>query len=180
MELTAQAVDRVVRAALAEDVGAGDLTTEAVVSAEARCRAALVIEEPGVVCGLTAAGAVFTALDPATAVEPTLADGSRLDAGDVPARVATVEGPARAVITGERTALNLLGRLSGVATLTARYAERVEGTGAKILDTRKTTPGLRALEKYAGRCGGGKERGGVELTLPLRSRSRRSASAPPP
>ena len=155
MELTAQAVDRVVRAALAEDVGAGDLTTEAVVSAEARCRAALVIEEPGVVCGLAAAGAVFTALDPATAVEPTLADGSRLDAGDVPARVATVEGPARAVITGERTALNLLGRLSGVATLTARYAERVEGTGATILDTRKTTPGLRALEKYAVRCGGG-------------------------
>ena len=155
MELTAEAVDRVVRAALAEDVGAGDLTTEAVVSAEARCRAALVIEEPGVVCGLAAAGAVFTALDPATAVEPMLADGSRLDAGDVPARVATVEGPARAVITGERTALNLLGRLSGVATLTARYAERVEGTGATILDTRKTTPGLRALEKYAVRCGGG-------------------------
>ena len=107
------------------------------------------------VCGLAAAGAVFTALDPATAVEPILADGSRLDAGDVPARVATVEGPARAVITGERTALNLLGRLSGVATLTARYAERVEGTGATILDTRKTTPGLRALEKYAVRCGGG-------------------------
>jgi nicotinate-nucleotide pyrophosphorylase (carboxylating) len=153
MELTAEILDPVVRAALAEDVGSGDRTTDGLVPADARCRADLLLEEPGVVCGVAAVRAVFQALDPGVRVEVLLADGARVT--QVPARVATIEGPARAVLTGERTALNLFGRLCGIATLTARYVDLVNGTGAAILDTRKTTPGLRALEKYAVRCGGG-------------------------
>ena len=152
MELTALELDRVVMAALAEDVGEGDLTTEGVVPASVRASAELLVEEAGVVCGVGAALHVFTTLDAGVKAELLVREGSRI-AG--PALVARLEGPARAVLTGERTALNLLGRLSGVATLTARYVEAVEGTGATILDTRKTTPGLRALEKYAVRCGGG-------------------------
>jgi nicotinate-nucleotide pyrophosphorylase (carboxylating) len=153
MELTAEALDAVVRAALAEDVGTGDMTTDGVVPADLRCRAELVLEEPGVLAGLPAAAAVFRALDPSVRLEPLLEEGAHVT--DVPARVAEIEGPARAILTGERTALNLLGRLCGIATLTARYVGVVEGTGATILDTRKTTPGLRVLEKYAVRAGGG-------------------------
>jgi nicotinate-nucleotide pyrophosphorylase (carboxylating) len=153
MELSADILERVVRSALDEDVGAGDRTTEGVVAPDERCRAELVLEEPGVVCGLDAARAVFETLDPAVRVQEAVADGTRVV--DVPASLAAIEGPARAVLTGERTALNLLGRLCGIATLTSRYVAAVEGTGATILDTRKTTPGLRALEKYAVRCGGG-------------------------
>jgi nicotinate-nucleotide pyrophosphorylase (carboxylating) len=153
VELSAEALDRVVRTALAEDVGTGDRTTDGVVPATARCRAALLLEEPGVACGIGAARAVFAALDDGVRFEPLLEDGARVT--DPPAPLATIEGPARAVLTGERTALNLLGRLSGIATLTSRYVAAVEGTGTTILDTRKTTPGLRALEKYAVRCGGG-------------------------
>jgi nicotinate-nucleotide pyrophosphorylase (carboxylating) len=151
-ELTAEAVDRIVAVALAEDVGDGDRTTATVVPASARCRAGLLLREAGVVCGLNAAAAVFGALDPELVFEPLLDEGARVAA---PTPVARLEGSARAVLTGERTALNLLGRLSGIATLTARYVDLVEGTGAAILDTRKTTPGLRALERYAVRCGGG-------------------------
>src|SRR5262249_12714219 len=153
MGLTPDVLAPVVRAALAEDVGSGDVTTESVVPADARCRAVLELAEPGVGCGVDAVRAVFQALAPAVAVEPLLAEGTRVS--DVPARVAVIAGPARAVLTGERTALNLFGRLSGIATLTARYVDLVEGTGARILDTRKTTPGLRALERYAVRTGGG-------------------------
>jgi nicotinate-nucleotide pyrophosphorylase (carboxylating) len=153
MALTADVLEPVVRAALAEDVGSGDVTTDSVVPADARCRATLELEEPGVVCGVPAVSAVFTSLDPGVTVETLLAEGTRVS--HVPARVAAIEGPARAVLTGERTALNLFGRLSGIATLTARYVDLVAGSGATILDTRKTTPGLRALEKYAVRCGGG-------------------------
>ena len=153
MELSSDTLDAVVRTALAEDVGAGDRTTDGVVPAGLRCRAELVLEEPGVICGLPAARAVFDALDPSVRFEPLLEEGARVTV--VPARLAEIEGPARAVLTGERTALNLLGRLCGIATLTARYVDLVEGTSATILDTRKTTPGLRALEKYAVRCGGG-------------------------
>jgi nicotinate-nucleotide pyrophosphorylase (carboxylating) len=154
MELSAETVERVVGLALAEDVGDGDLTTEALVPEDVRCRAQLLLEEPGVVCGVAAAAAVFRALDPAAHVVPTLEDGAVVAA--LPAVLAEVEGPARAVLTGERTALNLLGRLCGIASLTRRFVDLVEGTGATILDTRKTTPGLRALEKYAVRCGGGR------------------------
>jgi nicotinate-nucleotide pyrophosphorylase (carboxylating) len=145
-------LDLVVAAALAEDVGGGDLTTEGVVPAEARCRAELLVKEPGVLCGVTAAAHVFRTLDPAVGVEPLIEEGARLRE---PAAAARLDGPARAILTGERTALNLLGRLSGIATLTSRYVGAVAGTHAKILDTRKTTPGLRTLERYAVRCGGG-------------------------
>jgi nicotinate-nucleotide pyrophosphorylase (carboxylating) len=147
-----ESLDRVVAAALAEDVGDGDLTTDGVVPVEARCRAELLVKEQGVLCGVTAAARVFQTLDPAVALEPLVEEGARLEG---PAVVARLEGPARAILTGERTALNLLGRLSGIATLTSRYVGSVAGTRTKILDTRKTTPGLRALERYAVRCGGG-------------------------
>jgi len=153
MGLTSDVLEPVVRAALAEDVGSGDVTTESVVPADARCRATLELKEPGVVCGVPAVRAVFHALDPRVTVDALLEEGDRVTG--VPASVATIEGPARAVLTGERTALNLFGRLSGIATLTARYVDLLAGTGTQILDTRKTTPGLRALEKYAVRCGGG-------------------------
>jgi nicotinate-nucleotide pyrophosphorylase (carboxylating) len=153
MGLTADVLEPVVRAALAEDVGSGDVTTDSVVPADARCRATLELEEPGVVCGVPAVRAVFQALDSGVVVAPLLEEGVRVV--DVPAPVARIEGPARAVLTGERTALNLFGRLCGIATLTARYVDLVAGTGTQVLDTRKTTPGLRALEKYAVRCGGG-------------------------
>src|SRR6059036_1551317 len=153
MGLTPEVLEPVVRAALAEDVGTGDVTTESVVPADARCRATLELEEAGIVCGVPAVRAVFEALDPDVVVEPLLEEGNRVS--EVPAQVATIEGRARAVLTGERTALNLFARLCGIATLTARYVDLVDGTDAEILDTRKTTPGLRALEKYAVRCGGG-------------------------
>ena len=153
MELSRRDIDRAVEAALAEDVGSGDATTLALVPADARCRAELLLEEPGVVCGVPVAAAVFHALDPSVRVEARLEEGSAVS--DVPAVLAVVEGPARAILTGERVALNLVGRLSGIASLTRRFVELTEGTPTRILDTRKTTPGLRALEKYAVRCGGG-------------------------
>lgn len=170
----AEAVERVVRTALAEDVGAGDLTTEAVVPAGARCRASILLEEAGVVCGLGVVASVFAALDPTVSVEALVAEGAHC--GSVPCELARVEGPARAVLTGERTALNLLARLSGVATLTARYVERTAGTRALILDTRKTTPGLRALERYAVRCGGGhNHRDGLDAAVLLKENHLRLA-----
>jgi nicotinate-nucleotide pyrophosphorylase (carboxylating) len=153
MELTPADIDRVVAAALAEDVGDGDRTSEALVPADARCRAQLLLEEPGVVCGIPVAAAVFRALDPSVRVEALVDEGASVT--EPPAVLAEIEGPARAVLTGERVALNLVARMCGIASLTRRYAELAEGTGATILDTRKTTPGLRALEKYAVRCGGG-------------------------
>ena len=153
MELTHEALEPVVRAALAEDVGSGDRTTDGLVPADARCKAELLLKEPGVICGVAAVRAVFQMLDPAVRVEVLVADGTRVT--QLPALVATIEGPARAILTGERTALNIFGRLCGIATLTARYVDLLEGTGTAILDTRKTTPGMRALERYAVRCGGG-------------------------
>ncbi|HEY8030144.1 MAG TPA: carboxylating nicotinate-nucleotide diphosphorylase [Gaiellaceae bacterium] len=153
MELTPADIDRVVTAALAEDVGSGDRTTAVLVPADARCRAQLLLEEPGVVCGVAIAAAVFEAVDTSVRVEQLVEDGVAVT--DVPAVLADIDGPARAVLTGERVALNLLGRLCGIASLTRRFVELTDGTGATILDTRKTTPGLRALEKYAVRCGGG-------------------------
>jgi nicotinate-nucleotide pyrophosphorylase (carboxylating) len=146
-------LDRIARAALAEDVGGGDLTTEATVAEDAACTARLLLKEPGVVCGLQAAEAVFHALDPSVSFERFAVDGDRFSQS---ADLARISGRTRAVLTGERTALNILGRLSGIATLTRRFVDAIDGTGAEILDTRKTTPGLRALEKYAVRCGGGR------------------------
>jgi nicotinate-nucleotide pyrophosphorylase (carboxylating) len=148
-ELLAAVVER----ALAEDVGRGDLTTDAIVPAGERRRARLLLEQPGVVAGVPVAEAVFRALDPDVRVRSLIAEGTRVD--DVPAPVAELEGAARAILTGERVALNLFARMCGIATLTRRYADLVDGTAATILDTRKTTPGLRALEKYAVRSGGG-------------------------
>lgn len=153
MELTQETIDRVVAAALAEDVGDGDRTTVALVPEDARCRAQLLLEEPGVVCGVPVAAAVFRALDASVRVDALVTEGDSVTAP--PTVLAEIEGPARAVLTGERVALNLLGRLCGIASLTRRFVELVDGTGARVLDTRKTTPGLRALEKYAVRCGGG-------------------------
>ena len=145
-------LDDLVERALAEDVGAGDVTTEATVDAEARAVARIVQKAPGVVFGLDAAEATFRALDPAVALARQVDEGAwREDGGPV----LEANGRARALLTGERTALNFLARLSGIATQTARAVRAIEGTGAQILDTRKTTPGLRTLEKAAVRAGGG-------------------------
>jgi nicotinate-nucleotide pyrophosphorylase (carboxylating) len=153
MELTQAEIDRVVATALAEDVGDGDRTTAALIPENARCRAQLVLEEPGVVCGVPVAAAVFRALDASVRVDALLDEGTAVT--HPPAVLAEIEGPARAVLTGERVALNVVGRLCGIASLTHRFVELVGGTQTTVLDTRKTTPGLRALEKYAVRCGGG-------------------------
>jgi nicotinate-nucleotide pyrophosphorylase (carboxylating) len=153
MAIAAEAIEHAVRAALAEDVGSGDVTTEATVSRDAVATAELLLKEPGVVCGLWLAEEVFRALDPDLRFEALVAEGAQLDA---PAPVARVTGAARAILTGERVALNFVGRLSGIATLTRRYVDAVAGTGAAVLDTRKTTPGLRALEKHAVACAGGR------------------------
>lgn len=148
-ELVAQAVT----AALAEDLGtAGDITTDATVSADAHGEAAIVVRQPGVVAGLDLAEAAFKALDPEVQFMRVAQDGEKVDAG---ATLARISGKTRALLSAERIALNFLGRLSGIATLTAVYVAAVEGTGARICDTRKTTPGLRVLEKYAVRAGGG-------------------------
>jgi len=151
--MASEPLAEVVRRALAEDVGAGDVTAEATVPAEARARARLVQKQPGVVFGLVAAEEAFRQAG-ADGFDRLLVEGQWRDG--VPAQVALITGPARALLAAERTALNLLGHLSGVATLTARYVEAVRGTGAAILDTRKTTPGLRALEKAAVVAGGGR------------------------
>jgi nicotinate-nucleotide pyrophosphorylase (carboxylating) len=153
MAVTADVMERLVEAALAEDVGIGDVTTEATVDAEAVGTAELLVKEPGVVCGIGAAEAVFGALDPDVHFESLVDDGTLVEGTTV---AAVVAGPLRAILTGERTALNFVGRLSGIATLTRRYVDAVAGTGVAILDTRKTTPGLRALEKHAVACGGGR------------------------
>jgi nicotinate-nucleotide pyrophosphorylase (carboxylating) len=150
---TARAGD-LIDLALAEDVGTGDVTTEATVPADARGVADVVVREAGVVCGLEAAFEVFRRLDPDAEMTVHAGDGTAIDR--VPARVATVHGSYRALLTGERTALNLLQRLSGIATATREYVDAVHGTGASILDTRKTAPGLRALDKHAVACGGGR------------------------
>lgn len=143
----------VVSAALAEDLGrAGDVTAQACIEAHARLTAVFAARQPGVVAGLACARLAVLELDPTATFEVKVEDGYQVQGGEV---LAHVEANARALLSAERTALNLLGRLSGVATLTRAYVEAVEGTGARIADTRKTTPGLRHLEKYAVRCGGG-------------------------
>jgi nicotinate-nucleotide pyrophosphorylase (carboxylating) len=153
------AVLRVIRTGLAEDLADGpDVTTAATIPLQEVGTAEIVSRRPGVVAGLFVADAVFADLpmdatpDLQLTVQHHISDGDEVDAGDV---LMTVTGPMRVILTAERTALNLLGHMSGIATLTAQWVAAVAGTGARIRDTRKTLPGLRALEKYAVRCGGG-------------------------
>ena len=146
------AIDDIIRRALDEDAPWGDSTSEAFLPDGARAAASLVAREPGVFSGAQVFARVFEIVDPDTSVEVLVNDGERFDAGTVLARV---EGSARAVLRAERIALNLTQRMSGIATLTARYVETVAGTRARIVDTRKTTPGLRILERQAVRDGGG-------------------------
>ena len=146
-------IDPVVRHALEEDLGrAGDVTSDLVVSVETRARASLVLRDPGTVSGLVVAERAFALVDPGLSFEVKVADGAPTKAGSV---VAVVEGRARSLLSTERVALNFVGHLSGIATATRALVDTVAGTKARVVCTRKTTPGLRVLEKYAVRCGGG-------------------------
>lgn len=149
--LAAENVDRLIETALTEDVGAGDVTTDALIPMDMTCRGKIVCKEDGMVAGLTIAQRVFQIVDPRISFDLKTKDGERVQSDQI---VARLHGPARGILRGERVALNFLQHLSGIATITARYVKAVEGTKAKILDTRKTTPSLRALEKYATRMGG--------------------------
>lgn len=148
----ADTIRRIVRDALQEDMPWGDVTSETLVPEETGALGRFVVKVDGVVAGLSVAAAVFDEIDPSVDFTPCVQDGAEVLPGTV---VAEVRGPARALLMGERTALNLLQRMSGIATATARYVDAITGTGATIIDTRKTAPGLRALDKYAVRCGGG-------------------------
>lgn len=150
--LSPAVIETTVRAALAEDAPWGDLTSEALIPASATATAELVARESGVFSGGEVFAAAFALTDARVAVDVRAADGTRFAPGDV---LAVVSGPARAVLTAERIGLNFAQRMSGVATLTARYVDAVAGTGVRIADTRKTTPGLRAFERHAVRSGGG-------------------------
>jgi nicotinate-nucleotide pyrophosphorylase (carboxylating) len=146
------AIEEIVRLALAEDVGHGDVTTLATVMEDTPGRAVLLAKARGVLAGMAVVVEVFRQVDPGVQVRPLLEDGATLDPG---VRIADLEGPAQALLTGERVALNFLQHLSGIATRAARFVQLVQGTGACIVDTRKTVPGLRLLAKYAVRMGGG-------------------------
>ena len=146
-------IEPLVRAALAEDLGrAGDITTDSIVPAEARAETVLVAREPGVVAGLDLAALAFRLVDPSLAIRVERPDGSRLSRGD---EIATIAGPARGILTAERVALNFLTHLSGVASATASVVDALRGQRTRVTCTRKTLPGLRALQKYAVRVGGG-------------------------
>jgi nicotinate-nucleotide pyrophosphorylase (carboxylating) len=145
-------IQNIVRAALAEDIGAGDITTEAAIPADQRAEACIVAKEPCVVAGLPLMEEVFEQIDRTIAVKLLVGEGDFAEKGT---RVCVLNGPAQGILTGERTAVNFLQRLSGIATLTRQFVDEVKGTKARILDTRKTTPTLRVLEKYAVAVGGG-------------------------
>ena len=145
-------IDRIIQNALNEDIGYGDITTESCVPEGARIHGIFLAKESGVVCGLQVLQRVFHLIDADTKVSFRIKEGHPVKKGDI---IADIEGPARAVLTGERTALNLLQHMSGIATSTARAVAAVSGTKTRITDTRKTIPGLRGLEKYAVRMGGG-------------------------
>ncbi len=153
MELSAEEVRRVVEAALAEDIGSGDVTTLATVPEDATAKAVMRAREPLVLAGIALAEESFRQLCPDIHRIRLIQDGTHAQAA---AEILQVEGSTRAILSAERVALNFLQRLSGIATLTAQFVEAIKGTHAQILDTRKTTPGLRRLEKYAVTCGGGK------------------------
>ncbi|HEX8960518.1 MAG TPA: carboxylating nicotinate-nucleotide diphosphorylase [Geobacteraceae bacterium] len=145
-------IDRIIENALSEDIHTGDITTQAVVRQGGTARAILKAKEEMVLAGIQVAARVFHLLDGAISFTPRFADGERLSSGDI---MAELSGDAAFLLQGERVALNLLQRMSGIATLTAQYVAAVSGTGARVVDTRKTAPGLRILEKYAVRVGGG-------------------------
>jgi nicotinate-nucleotide pyrophosphorylase (carboxylating) len=152
MKLSASAVDRLVGMGLEEDAPTGDLTSQALIPQNAVVRAQLVAREAGVLSGEDLFAAAMSLTDPAIQTQFVLHDADRFEAGTV---LATVQGPARGVLQAERVALNFIQRMSGIATVTARYVGAAAGTKARIVDTRKTTPGLRLIERYAVRCGGG-------------------------
>ncbi len=152
MMLASAVVERAVKAALEEDAPWGDITSEALIPADARVSAQLVAREDGVLSGEQVFAVAMTLVDAGITTRFRVHDGDRFAAGDV---LAQVEGPARGVLRGERVALNFVQRMSGIATLTAKYVAEAAGTKARIVDTRKTTPGLRAFERYAVTCGGG-------------------------
>jgi len=142
-----------INAALREDIGAGDVTASSVVEYDPHVQAEIIARQDGVIAGIEVALLVFRSMEPSPDIMPNVRDGDRVKEGQ---QLLSLEGSGQAVLTAERTALNLLGRLSGIATFTRRFVDQVEGTGAKILDTRKTTPNWRDVEKYAVRTGGGK------------------------
>ena len=152
MSLDIEKIRALVRLALKEDIGKGDITSRLTIPKQAQALALIMAKEEAVLAGLPVAKLVFEMVDPALEFEALAQEGSRVGYGDVPVKI---QGSARSILAGERVALNFLQHLSGVATLTAKYVEQVQGTSAKILDTRKTLPGLRYLEKYAVRMGGG-------------------------
>ena len=145
-------VRAIIQRALDEDIGAGDVTTDNAVPADQRSRAVLLAKQDGVLCGGRVFAETLALVDAAVAVDLLMPDGAAIATGDV---VARIEGPTRALLTGERTALNFVQRMSGIATATAAFVARLHGLPTRLVDTRKTTPGLRVLEKYAVRVGGG-------------------------
>jgi len=150
--LTKKQLDKVIDLALAEDISHGDVTSEALIPADLSGKASLLVKEKGVLAGIEVAGRVFQRVDSLLKVEAPVKDGAAIKSGDI---VGNISGSVIGILKAERTALNFLQRLSGIASLTAQYVAETVGTGAKIYDTRKTTPGLRLLEKYAVRMGGG-------------------------
>lgn len=152
MTLNPIAVEELVRRALLEDLGPGDITTEATVPADLTCTAVIIAKESGVICGHAVARATFRAMDPTLVYEELVAEGSAITEGQ---RVARISGQARSLITAERVALNFLQRMSGIATTTRQLSELIKYYHARLVETRKTTPGLRLIEKYAVRVGGG-------------------------
>jgi nicotinate-nucleotide pyrophosphorylase (carboxylating) len=152
MDLDLLQVRKIVKRALMEDIGAGDITTGLTVPASAQASAEITAKEQGTIAGLPVAEVCFKIIDPGVRFTPLIADGATVNPGEV---VAQVTGSARSILSSERVALNFLQRMSGITTLTSRLVKLVEGSSARIVDTRKTTPGLRILEKYAVRVGGG-------------------------
>ena len=154
-------IDDIIRRALAEDLGrSGDVTSMATIPSTVQAQGRAVARAPGVVAGLTVFRRVFVLLDPAVAISPLVSDGAAVETGTV---MAEVRGPARSILGAERVALNLLQHMSGIATLTRKYVDACEGTGSRVLCTRKTLPGLRSLERYAVEAGGGSlHRGGLD------------------
>lgn len=151
-QLTEQQIEAIIKAALEEDISHGDVTSEALIPTDLTGKATLLVKEKGVLAGIEVAERVFQHIDPSLQVHILIKDGTAIKPGDI---IANINGSVTSILKAERTALNFLQRLSGIASLTAQYVEKVKGLSTKIVDTRKTTPGLRILEKYAVRMGGG-------------------------